>query len=528
MIEAPCFIDAGAVVKTGARIGPYSVLGRHCHVGENAVVDGAILWANTWVDTEAHVGAALAGRHCHFGRNTEVGAAHVRRQVRHHRLFPRLRHPRPPRTSCPSTRASSRPTTSAGCTRRRSTRPPRATSAAGSSPISARSASACRATCALSSPSLAAAFIEGARAQGADVVDYGLCGTDMLYFAVARDGLDGGAQITASHNPKAYNGIKMVRREAFPLSGDAGIGEIRDMIAAGTIPAPARQAGRPRITRPAARLRRQGPVVHRSGDHQAVQRRARRRQRHGRAWSRRKLFDRLPCRTTRLCFEMDGTFPNHEANPLIEENRRDIVERVVAERADIGIAWDGDADRCFFIDGDGEFIAGDFVTALLAEAALRKSPGQKIVYDVRASYAVKDIVSQHGGTALMNRVGHAFIKRRMREEDALFGGEVTGHYYFRDFYYADNGFIPALLILELMSTKNMTLRDLLAPLRAKYFISGEINTQGGRHLAGRRPPPRAGRALQGRPHLRARRVLGRISRTGTSTSAARTRSRCCD
>jgi phosphomannomutase len=185
----------------------------------------------------------------------------------------------------------------------------------------------------------------------------------------------------------------------------------------------------------------------------------------------------LPCRTTRLCFEIDGTFPNHEANPLIEENRVDIVERVIAEKADIGIAWDGDADRCFFIDGAGEFIAGDFITALLAEAALIKSPGEKIIYDVRASHAVKDIVARYGGTALMNRVGHAFIKRRMREENAIFGGEVTGHYYFRDFYYADNGFIPALLILELMSKKNQTLAELLAPLRAQYFISGEINTR---------------------------------------------------
>jgi phosphomannomutase len=192
-----------------------------------------------------------------------------------------------------------------------------------------------------------------------------------------------------------------------------------------------------------------------------------------------KLFDRLPCRTTRLCFDVDGTFPNHEANPLIEENRRDIVERVIADKADIGIAWDGDADRCFFIDGAGEFIAGDFITALLAEAFLIRHPGAKIVYDVRASYAVKDTAARYGGTALMNRVGHAFFKRRMREENAIFGGEVTGHYYFRDNFYADNGFIPALLILELMSKRDMTLRDLLEPLREKYFISGEINTKVG-------------------------------------------------
>jgi phosphomannomutase len=174
---------------------------------------------------------------------------------------------------------------------------------------------------------------------------------------------------------------------------------------------------------------------------------------------------------------VDGTFPNHEANPLIEENRRDIVERVKQDRADVGIAWDGDADRVFFIDGTGEFVAGDFVTALLAEAFLIKHPGAKIVYDVRASYAVKDIVRKYGGTALMNRVGHAFFKRRMREEDAIFGGEVTGHYYFRDNFFADNGFIPALLILELMSRKGQTLAELLAPLREKYHISGEINTR---------------------------------------------------
>jgi phosphomannomutase len=328
----------------------------------------------------------------------------------------------------------------------------------------------------LSSPALAAAFRDGALEQGADVVDYGLAATDMLYFGVVRDRLDGGAQITASHNPKQYNGVKMVRAEAFPLSGDAGIGEIRDMSARGTIPPPGRARGTPTTANllddyVAKVMSFIDPsvikpfnVVLDAGSGMA-------------GLVAPKLFDRLACRTTRLCFDIDGRFPNHEANPLIEENRRDIVERVVAEKADIGIAWDGDADRCFFVDGSGEFIAGDFVTALLAEAFLLKSPGDKIIYDVRASYAVKDTVARYRGTALMNRVGHAFIKRRMREEDAVFGGEVTGHYYFRDFYYADNGFIPALLILELMSKKGMTLRDLLAPLRQKYFISGEINTR---------------------------------------------------
>ena len=147
------------------------------------------------------------------------------------------------------------------------------------------------------------------------------------------------------------------------------------------------------------------------------------------------------------------------------------------QHADIGIAWDGDADRCFFIDGSGEFISGDFITALLAEAFLLKHPGATVIYDLRASHAVRDTAARYGSKALMNRVGHAFIKQRMRQEDGIFAGEVTGHYYFRDFYYADNGFIPALLILELMSKKNQSLRDLLAPYRERYFISGEINTK---------------------------------------------------
>jgi phosphomannomutase len=328
----------------------------------------------------------------------------------------------------------------------------------------------------LSSPALAAAFIDGATALGVEVIDYGMIPTDVLYFAVASDGLDGGVEITASHNPKQYNGMKMVRREAFPLSGDAGISDIREMIAADRLPPPAAARGRirernvvvpyvehvlsfidPSVIRPFN-------VVLDAGSGMA-------------GMIAPRLFHTLPCKTTRLCFDIDGRFPNHEANPLIEENRRDIVERVVADGADIGIAWDGDADRCFFIDGAGDFVPGDFVTALLAEAFLLKHPGATIIYDLRASHAVKDVVERYGGTSLMNRVGHAFFKRRMRETNAIFGGEVTGHYYFRDNFYADNGFIPALLILELMSKKGQSLRELLEPLRQRYFISGEINTK---------------------------------------------------
>jgi phosphomannomutase len=328
----------------------------------------------------------------------------------------------------------------------------------------------------LSSPALAAAFVDGATSQGADVVDYGMIATDMLYFAVARDRLDGGVQITASHNPKQYNGMKMVRKEAFPLSGEEGLLEIRQMIENNAFPPPAEHRGlvttknvldeyvghvmsfiEPRVIRPFTVVLDAGSGM---GGLVAP-----------------KLFERLPCRTTRLCFDIDGRFPNHEANPLIEENRRDIVERVIAEKADIGIAWDGDADRCFFIDGTGAFISGDFITALLAEAFLLKHPGSTIIYDLRASHAVRDTVARYEGASLMNRVGHAFFKRRMRETNGIFGGEVTGHYYFRDNFYADNGFIPALLILELMSKKGQSLHELVKPLAERYFISGEINTK---------------------------------------------------
>jgi phosphomannomutase len=173
----------------------------------------------------------------------------------------------------------------------------------------------------------------------------------------------------------------------------------------------------------------------------------------------------------------DGEFPDHEPNPLLPENREFIMRKVVEEGADLGIAWDGDADRCFFIDDAGAFVDGDFLTALLAESLLRKSPGEAILYDVRASRAVADIVTRQGGTAHPNRVGHAFFKTRMRDEGAMFGGEVSGHYYFRDFYCADSGTIPALLILELLSVEERKLSELLDDYRSTYFISGEINSE---------------------------------------------------
>ncbi len=327
-----------------------------------------------------------------------------------------------------------------------------------------------------SSPEVAGSFIRGARSQGCDVVDVGVVGTDVLYYAVASLDLDGGAIITASHNPKEYNGIKMVRRGALALSGDAGIKEIREALVAGRFaedPAPTGGHEPHELLEAYARhclgfidaervpaLK----VVFDAGNGMG-------------SVGAGPIFARLPLRRVEMFFEPDGSFPNHPPDPLEEANRRDIVARVRAEGADLGIAWDGDADRCFFIDDTGEFVPGDFVTALLGEAFCLKQPGARIIYDVRASRAVADRVAAAGGTALMHRVGHAFIKQRMRDENAVFGGEVSGHFYFRDNWYADNGMIPALLMLEMLGRRGQRLSDLLRPLRERYHISGEINSR---------------------------------------------------
>jgi phosphomannomutase len=188
------------------------------------------------------------------------------------------------------------------------------------------------------------------------------------------------------------------------------------------------------------------------------------------------VLERLPAEARTYFFEPDGSFPNHEPNPLLPENREFIMSKVSEEEADLGIAFDGDADRCFFVDDTGDFVPGDFVTALLAESILEKEPGAKIIYDVRASWAVPETIELAGGVPLVNRVGHAFIKHRMRQEGAAFGGEVSGHYYFRDFYQADSGVIPFLLMLELVSLRGQRLSEILRPYRERYFLTGELNT----------------------------------------------------
>jgi len=327
----------------------------------------------------------------------------------------------------------------------------------------------------LSSPPVEAAAIRGAAAAGADVLDLGLIGTEMLYFAVGSLGLDGGIVVTASHNPKEYTGMKIVRRGALPVGGDSGLLEVRDRALSGAdtsrAPTPGHVHGydvwpayveRVMSLVDVSAIRPLRVVIDAANGMAGVM--------------LPPVLDRLPIEAVRCFFEPDGSFPNHAPNPLLPENREFIVRTTREERANLGVAFDGDADRCFFVDDAGEFVPGDFVTALFAEAVLEKEPGAKIIYDVRASWAVPETIERAGGVPLINRVGHAFIKERMRKEGAAFGGEVSGHYYFRDFSQADSGVVPFLLMLELVSRRGRPLSEILAPLRARYFLSGEINT----------------------------------------------------
>jgi phosphomannomutase len=326
----------------------------------------------------------------------------------------------------------------------------------------------------LSSPAMAAATIRGAVEAGAHVYELGLVGTEMVYFSVGDLDLDGGIAVTASHNPKEYTGMKIVRRGALPVGGESGLLEIRDRALKGFDEPTASDSVEQVDIWPAFVERVLSFVdVDAIAPLKVVIDAA-----NGMAGVMLPpVLERLPqVETVRFYFEPDGTFPNHEPNPLLPENREFIIARTTAEAADFGVAFDGDADRCFFVDDGGEFVPGDFVTALFAESILEKEPGAKIIYDVRASWAVPDTIKRAGGVPLINRVGHAYIKLRMREEGAVFGGEVSGHYYFRDFYQADSGVIPLLLMLELVSKRGKKLSEILRPFKERYFITGELNT----------------------------------------------------
>ena len=329
----------------------------------------------------------------------------------------------------------------------------------------------------VSSPSMALAVIEGAADAGADVFDLGLVGTEMVYFAVGDGGLDGGICVTASHNPKQYSGMKIVRRGALPVGGESGLLDIRDRAISGI----GTGFGEPTKRGTIGDLDVWPGFVEKVLSFIDVD--AIRPLRvvidaaNGMAGTMLPpVLERLPIEAITCYFEPDGTFPNHEPNPLLPENREFIVQKTRESGADLGVAYDGDADRCFFVDDTGEFVPGDFVTALLAQAILAKEPGGKILYDVRASWAVPRAIEAAGGIPLMSRVGHAFIKLRMRQEAAVFGGEVSAHYYFRDFTQADTGVVPFLVMLELLSRSGKKLSELLAPFAAQYFLTGEINT----------------------------------------------------
>ena len=327
----------------------------------------------------------------------------------------------------------------------------------------------------ISSRSLTTALSEGLMAGGVDVADIGLCGTEEIYFATAHLGVGGGIMVTASHNPADYNGMKFVREQARPISADTGLTEIRDLVADADV-ARAEKPGRlsavdikdayiddllgyvtPSDLKPLK-------IVVNAGNGVA-----------GAVIDR--LEPHLPFEFIKVNHEADGTFPNGVPNPMLPENRPVTIEAITTAGADIGVAWDGDFDRCFLFDENGGFIEGYYIVGLLAEAMLALNPGGKIIHDPRLTWNTREIVAQRGGIAVQCKSGHAFIKERMRLEDAVYGGEMSAHHYFRDFAYCDSGMIPWLLVAGIMSVTGETLSGLVGERVEKFPVSGEINRE---------------------------------------------------
>ncbi|MBM6445570.1 phosphomannomutase [Pseudomonas sp. MIL9] len=326
----------------------------------------------------------------------------------------------------------------------------------------------------LESPPLAAALIRGITEAGADVIDIGLCGTEEVYFATSHYKVDGGVMITASHNPKGYNGMKLVKAESRPISGDTGLDAIRQRVDHGDLGTVAAEQGKVRqafdktpyidhlltyvdvsALKPLKILAdpgngAAGPVLQ-------------------------ALAARLPLQWVFINEEPDGHFPNGVPNPLLPENRELTRQALLANQCDMGLAWDGDFDRCFFFDADGRFIEGYYLVGLLAEMLLKQHPGSKIIHDPRLTWNTIEQVEQAGGIAVQSKTGHAFIKERMREEDAVYGGEMSAHHYFRDFAYCDSGMIPWLLVAGLMTSSGKTLAQLVDERITAFPCSGEIN-----------------------------------------------------
>jgi phosphomannomutase len=322
-----------------------------------------------------------------------------------------------------------------------------------------------------SAPSISEAFVDGVSAAGASVVAVGLASTPMAYFAIGSLGVDGGAQVTASHNPGKYIGFKFCRKGCVPMSLETGIGEIEKLVKSGVgVESGSRKA--PVETRDltdafADHVLKFGPGIRKmrviidAGNGMA-----------GHTVPR--ILARLPIEAERMFFELDGNFPNHEANPMKRENIAQLVARVKAAGADLGVAFDGDADRVVFVDEKGEAAGSDAITAIFAQEMLKKEPGGKVVYDLRSSRAVADIVRENGGVPIRERVGHSFIKATMRKNGAALGGELSGHYYFRDHYYSDSGEIAMVMLLSILSRSGKKLSELIAPTR-RYVSTGEVN-----------------------------------------------------
>ena len=326
----------------------------------------------------------------------------------------------------------------------------------------------------LSSPAIKEHLIRGLTEQGADVVDIGMVGTDQYYHACATLGRPG-LMVTASHNPPEYCGFKMVRNMPYLLSGDSGIQDLRHLVEEEGWGEPLRlgevrtldvsqgfidkvlELVDPTQIKPLKVVADTGngmvgPILQ-------------------------QVYDRLPVELIGIYLDPDGSLPNHGLDPMQPENRADLERRVIEEGADIGFTFDGDGDRFFIVDDRGHFVPGDFVTALMGCYMLERDPGGKVVYDVRCSWAVPDLIKQAGGTPLIERVGHSFLKPRIFEEGAVYAGELSGHYYFREFYGADSGIVPSLVMLEMLSKREVQLSELLAPLESKYFLSSEINSR---------------------------------------------------
>ncbi len=325
----------------------------------------------------------------------------------------------------------------------------------------------------LSSPTLHKALIRGITEAGADVLDIGQCGTEEVYFATSHLEAGAGIIVTASHNPADYNGLKLVREQSKPISGDSGLPAIRALAEAGEFQRPARDGRHlQRDTRPdyirhllsyvdhdALRPLR---IVVNAGNGAA-----------GPVLD--ALAEQLPHEFIRVHHEPDGHFPNGVPNPLLEENRQPTVDAILAHGADLGVAWDGDFDRCFFFDAQGRFVEGYYMVGLLAAGFLEQHPGSRVVHDPRLTWNTRAIAERMGGIPVQCKTGHAFIKECMRREDAIYGGEMSAHHYFRDFAYCDSGMIPWLLITDMMCRENRTLADMVEACMAEYPASGEIN-----------------------------------------------------